>query len=46
MNLTVSRSRPQNRPSDRPPPNLSEERLKALSADMRQAFAQIARRRF
>jgi hypothetical protein len=46
MSLTASQTRPQRRPEDRRPPNLSDERLQALAADLIQAFARIARRRF
>ena len=40
------RQRLQTRPADSPRPAPSEERAKALSADLMQAFALIARRRF
>jgi hypothetical protein len=46
MDLTARPARPEPRPTEPPRPNLSEERLKALTADLKQAFARIARRRF
>jgi hypothetical protein len=50
MDLTVRPAHPQTGPQPRPPdpprPRLSEERLKALAADLIQAFARIGRRRF
>jgi hypothetical protein len=38
--------RPQTRPADPPRPSAYEERLKALAADLIQAFSRIGRRRF
>jgi hypothetical protein len=46
MNLPASEIRRPPRPADPPHPDLYEERLKALAADLVQAFARIARRRF
>ena len=46
MNPTARPAPPRSQPADSPRPNLSEERLKALAADLIQAFARIARRRF
>ena len=46
MDLTARPVRLPPRPAQPPRPQLSEERLKALAADMTQAFAKIARRRF
>jgi len=50
MNPTASpsprRQRPQTRTSDNPRPIPSDERAKALAADLIQAFALVARRRF
>jgi hypothetical protein len=46
MDLTARPARPQPRPPEPPRPNLSEERLKALAADLIQAFSRIGRRRF
>ena len=46
MDLTARQPRPQPRRADPPHPKLSEERLKALAADLKQAFARIAQRRF
>ena len=50
MNPTASpsprRQRPQTRSADSPRPVPSDERARALSADLIQAFALIAQRRF
>jgi hypothetical protein len=46
MNLIARPAPPRNPPAAPPRPNLSEERLKALAADLIQAFARIGRRRF
>jgi len=46
MNQTARPAQPRTPPADNPRPNLSDERLKALAADLIQAFARIARRRF
>jgi hypothetical protein len=46
MDLTARPIRLPQRPAEPPRPNLSEERMKALAADLTQAFARIARRRF
>jgi len=46
MNQAVHPPNPQRAGQDRPRPDLSEERLQALAADLRRAFARIARRRF
>jgi hypothetical protein len=46
MDLTARPIRLPPRPTEPPRPNLSEERMKALAADLTQAFARIARRRF
>jgi hypothetical protein len=46
MDLTARPNRLPPRPAEPPRPNLSEERMKALAADLTQAFAKIARRRF
>ena len=46
MNLNVRPAQPRTPPADSPRPNLSDERLKALVADLIQAFARISRRRF
>ena len=50
MNPTASpslrRQRPQTRTVNSPRPAASEERVQALSADLIQAFARIALRRF
>jgi len=43
---TLRRDRPDDRPAERQRPAPSEERLRALSADLTEAFARIARRRF
>ena len=39
-------ARPQPRPIEPPRPAVYDERLKALAADLIQAFARISRRRF
>ncbi|MGZ3273565.1 MAG: hypothetical protein ACXU82_11315 [Caulobacteraceae bacterium] len=46
MSLSASASLPKKRPTDRPRPSFSDERLQALAAELLQAFARIARRRF
>jgi len=46
MDLTARPAHPQPGPAPPPRPTLSEERLKALAADLKQAFARIAQRRF
>ena len=46
MNLTVCPCRPRTQATEPPRPNLSDERLKAVAADLIQAFARIGRRRF
>jgi hypothetical protein len=46
MDLTARPARPPPRPIDPLRPTLSEERLAALAADLKLAFARIARRRF
>jgi hypothetical protein len=46
MNQTASEFRRQPRPAAPPRPDLDQERLKALAADLIEAFARIARRRF
>ena len=43
---TLRRDRPENRPADRQRPAPADERLRALSDDLVEAFARIARRRF
>jgi len=44
MSLTTHEPWP--RPASRPRPSFSDERLQALAAELLQAFARIARRRF
>jgi hypothetical protein len=46
MDLTARPTSPQPRPAAPLRPNLPDERLKALAADLIQAFARIGRRRF
>ncbi|HEY4031549.1 MAG TPA: hypothetical protein VGM25_14470 [Caulobacteraceae bacterium] len=46
MDLTARPAHAQSRPAGPPRQNLSEERLQALAADLKQAFARIGRRRF
>ena len=46
VNPSPRRQRLQTRPADSPRPVPPEERAQALSADLIQAFALIARRRF
>jgi hypothetical protein len=46
MSLPASEIRRPSQPANPPRPDLYEERLKALAADLIQAFARIARRRF
>jgi hypothetical protein len=46
MDLPARPAHPRPEPAQPPRPTLPDERLKALAADLRQAFARIARRRF
>jgi hypothetical protein len=43
---TLRRDRPDNRPTDRQRPNPPDERVQALTADLIQALARVASRRF
>ena len=46
MSLTTREPWPRAPSADRPRPSFSDERLRALAAELLQAFARIARRRF